>query len=302
MSGIQELNKEFIDKGGMGCMKLRELLNEEKIKCLKMNGYNIFASQEGQFSLTIDAKLKAEDYMPPVKPWLFEKRLDRLRKKVDIVLDAEVRDLYIQISDKKINILVDLPSVERERSSRRKTDEDIAREKQEEEKGIRLMQEMDKNAQDELQHYNFPNLIGSDKQISWTASIRSDFFLWCKKYGINPEIMIEKETSAKFWIEHRNDISPATVEEYKKIQKYKEMTFEISMKPEKILHDGVVEIVEINNNILLFYKKDNDFIEIVKSNNFRWINVWTKESENIENDIDEIKTELLNNGYCVCVH
>lgn len=278
-------------------MKLMDFLDDGRIKCLKMHGFKV----QG-YMLETEARLTATDYMKPFKPWEFEERLERRRRRLERA-NGEVKEFYISATSKAIVISVELPPAEKIKASHaKKTDADREREAKIIEDGKKLVADLEEKAQERLENFEFPQLTGTEKQISWADSIRTKFFVWCEKRGVHPDIIVKKETSAKFWIEGRNVISPANVKDYEDFQKYKEMVFLVSEKPEEIKHDGVVEVVGIDGRIFLFYKKEDDFRKIAKSNGFSWENAWSKKTENAKKDISEIENELLNNGYCVCTH
>ena len=64
-----------------------------------------------------------------------------------------------------------------------------------------------KAALEQAQLAGLPELTGSDKQIAWASDIRSK----AQKYlSAESFARISGETAAKFWIDHRDDISRAT--------------------------------------------------------------------------------------------
>ena len=79
-----------------------------------------------------------------------------------------------------------------------------------------------------------------------------------------------------------------------------------TVRPSEIKHDGVVEIVNKGNRICLYYERNDDFIELVKSYKYRWDGVWYRElSETTGAYTDraaEIGHALLANGFCISIH
>lgn len=175
-------------------------------------------------------------------------------------------------------------------------------------------EEMNKEAMEKSKEYNFPELVGTEKQIEWANAIRLDFYLHFSNKHTNVDEIIMTETETKFWINNRMELkSMEFVKDYfraKEIEKYnKEMISNDSVKPEEIKHSGVVEIIQKKNEIRLYYEKDFDFIKLVKSKNYKWDSdnlCWYRElSETTGNFSDraaEIGHELLKNGFVICIH
>lgn len=109
--------------------------------------------------------------------------------------------------------------------------------------------------------YNLPKLKGSTKQIEWANDIREKFYNTFNNInGI--DIIISSEISSKFWIDNRKDLNEHFIQRYIN-----------TIKPEKILHKGIVEIFESYENdkktIRLNYNSyDEQFEEIVKNNGY----------------------------------
>jgi len=186
-----------------------------------------------------------------------------------------------------------------------------------------------------------PELTGNEKQIEWAETIRQKWINWFENkiiwvdkdektyiledkspqnsmYDIadNTTIintMIENFKDSKFYIDNRDSFSFVKMEIYKlanltenqKAEKemLKVIEAELTIKPENSLYkeSAKIKIDKIKNVIEIYFSKNNDFIEIVKSFGFRWYGVWQKDiywhSGKIEDRAIEIGNVLLNNGF-----
>lgn len=141
----------------------------------------------------------------------------------------------------------------------------------------------------EAKEMGLPSLIGSDKQIPWAITIRQGFIESIETYAFkNDECkveyadtfqkILEKETSARFWIDNRdksivnlikkeferkgNLIDNSTIAELSK----EEMTISL----DNVTHDGRVEVVVSDDLVKAIYERDSDFIKLVKKLRFKW--------------------------------
>ena len=134
--------------------------------------------------------------------------------------------------------------------------------------------EENKNSEVLSKEYGFPELAGSEKQVAWANTIRLDFYNEYEDYLATQE-MIENETAASFWLDLDRFVSKKDfLRKYKRTKMEKEHRERIisidAVAPERLEHEGVVEIVKKLDKICLFYLKDQDFINLVKSKDYRW--------------------------------
>lgn len=162
-----------------------------------------------------------------------------------------------------------------------------------------------------VKEFDFPALRGTEKQIEWANMIRMSFYEYFQKKNIPVDDVITKERNARFWIDNRGELSKTRfLEDYRKKETKNEINQQLvdidTVRPSEIKHDGVVEIVNKGNRICLYYERNDDFIELVKSYKYRWDGVWYRElSETTGTYADraaEIGSVLLRNGFCICIH
>ena len=171
-------------------------------------------------------------------------------------------------------------------------------------------------AKEKSKQYDFPELTGTEKQVSWANGIRMDFYNKCEKENIVGDPVIENETESRFWIDNRYTIQKIDANMTKFVEKYmiqfdkaeqeKAIINMDSVKPTELKHEGVVEITKENNKICLRYQKDQDFIAIVKSKGYEWHDIWCKTITNTTGSFAdrcaEIGHTLLQNGFAICIH
>lgn len=174
-------------------------------------------------------------------------------------------------------------------------------------------EEESKKAEEISKEFDFPDLQGTDKQIAWANTIRLDFYNLCNKNKVLVDDIIIHETAAKFWIDNRYNLNLDFPQIYnqaaKKRKREKEVISADSVKPENVKHDGVVEIVNIGNKIVLRYEKDQDFVDTVKSKKYQWDSwekYWyrnlTETTGKFSDRAAEIGNLLLKNGFAICIH
>lgn len=161
--------------------------------------------------------------------------------------------------------------------------------------------------------YGFPKLSGTEKQISWANTIRLKFYeeFWDSE---TMHEMIENEKKASFWIDtiHCGN-KERFLEEYEdqieKIDKFERIISMDAVAPEELKHEGVVEIVKIMERICLYFQKDDDFIQLVKSKKYRWHesdSCWCRtlsdKTGTYADRAAEIGHALLKNGFAICIH
>lgn len=161
--------------------------------------------------------------------------------------------------------------------------------------------------------YDFPKLSGTEKQVAWANTIRLKFYERNEDDKTMQKI-IEKETKASFWLDLDRWINKSEfLAEYRKNEKKKEHRDRIididAVSPEDLKYEGVVEIVRKINKICLFYVKEQDFINLVKSKSYKWDErqlCWyrnlSQETGSFEDRAAEIGHALLTKGFAICIH
>lgn len=177
----------------------------------------------------------------------------------------------------------------------------------------RKIAEENKKSKELSEEYGFPNLTGTEKQVAWGNTIRLGFYNEFEN-DRTAQSIIENETTASFWLDLDRFISKQDLlRKYKRTKREKEHRERIisidAVAPERLEHEGVVEIVKKLDKICLFYLKDQDFINLVKSKDYRWNEddcCWcrclTEKSGNYADRAAEIGHELLKNGFAICIH
>lgn len=159
----------------------------------------------------------------------------------------------------------------------------------------------------ESNEFELPELSGTEKQIAWALTIRSEFInsvqdrivsspnekvvldrfknisASFKEMSSSFENMIIKKTSAKFWIENRGDLYSKWFDYYldnlnnhndeipEDVKKeLEEQEAEVTVAPSELSKEGVVKISISEKTIYAEYVKDYDFIKIVKSKGYEW--------------------------------
>lgn len=165
-----------------------------------------------------------------------------------------------------------------------------------------------------------PELEGSPKQIAWANTLRITFIdiMEKKMSKVKPEYadmfqrfyeMITSETSAKFFIDTRDEniseLFRKFVEEHKdeKVKvEIKEETTE-TVKTAETVKPGTAEIVIEKETIKAIYMRDSDFIAVVKALEFKWNGkCWTKNITKYNSGINraiELGHKLLKAGFAV---
>lgn len=170
-------------------------------------------------------------------------------------------------------------------------------------------EEANKKSTEKSKEYDFPELSGTEKQIAWANTIRMNFYENCMYEYVDPDDIIHNETEAKFWIDNRG-MTPNFVKKYHELKEKKNIDKQLvdmdTVKPSDIKHDGVVEITKNGNKIVLHYEKNQDFIDLVKSYDYKWDDVWYREISETTGEYKdraaEIGYALLKNGFCICIH
>jgi len=142
-----------------------------------------------------------------------------------------------------------------------------------------------------------PELEGTKKQVAWANTIRIYFleeaekrlegiqgnlYLYPKEeeknfYELQESIydLLKGKTESSFWIEERKNLFKKVMENIeekkeKQREEEKEERREYMVKPEKVMHPGVVYIAGHAERITVQYEKNETFINIVKSHGLKW--------------------------------
>lgn len=165
-----------------------------------------------------------------------------------------------------------------------------------------------------------PNLIGTEKQITWATTIRQSFL--DKALMANPNEkgrqlinhIISSILNASEWIDTRDESMENRLRRYfhvfmepaSTIVDEKELAAESTLQPEKSRHSGVVVITIKPDQIRVSYTKDEDFRLIVRSLGFEWdpdSRHWfrkiTVRTGSAANRAAELGNKLLVNGFSV---
>lgn len=189
------------------------------------------------------------------------------------------------------------------------------------------LEETNKKALLESKEMELPDLIGTEKQVNWANSIRLEKLKEIEKkmetqdeqdeYYKIYEYLLEK-TKASDWINARNwsiyeyiNIIKREMNELqdnKSIELPEIIRLELTIKPNNIRFDGIVELKsclkENKEYLTAHFYKNNDFIKIMKQNNFRWDgSVWKKVITEFTGSFQDREAELgailLDEGFCV---
>ena len=300
-------------------MLVKEYLKDSKTKCLLIRGYKLFVSEEGQFKLETKAELKYRDYID--YDWTEEEKekyLKKLKEDVEETMNAVVTRADIFPRNQEIVLIVEKQPQQPTMEKKFFVEKHEGCETRERKEAVkRAVKEAKEEALAKAEELVFPKLEGTEKQVSWAESIRKSFFVWCESVRISPDIMINGETGAKFWIDHKDELFPGSVERYKENLKekaaYQNFIDMGAITPCRVKHDGVVEILEVEQEkqekiILLLYKKDTVFADLMKSYGYwryGWQNEWIKKltaEKTFEDTAAEIGHALLEAGYCIYIH
>lgn len=128
--------------------------------------------------------------------------------------------------------------------------------------------------------------------------------------------MIREQVKSTFYIDNRFksdeelliylDKLPIVEAEEKLLTPPEELVLESTVKPKDCYYDGIVQFELTPEYIRLYYVKCDAFIEIVKSNSFRWrYSYWERTLCNLSGSyIDraaEVGNDLLNAGFSICI-
>lgn len=191
--------------------------------------------------------------------------------------------------------------------------------------------ERKENEEKVKEEYGFPDLTGTEKKVAWATEIRNNFYRRIieetdagRPFKVNSlqitiekdkafeviDFVVERETTAKFWIDNRDRI--ATWSQIKKFiyktslgmdEKINEEVYseEEIVSPENVSEEnrkpGVVKIKTKADYVSAQYIKDDKLREIVKSLGFRFDydkSEWCKEINQFTGSADDRAAELGN--------
>ena len=190
------------------------------------------------------------------------------------------------------------------------------------------------------EEYGLPDLIGTEKQVAWATEIRNNFYKRIiqetdagRPFKVNSlqitlekdkafevvDFVVERETTAKFWIDNRDRI--ATWSQIKKFiyetslgmdEKINEEVYyeEEIVSPENVPEEnrkpGVVKIKKDAESVSAQYVKDDNLREIVKSIGFHfdydkmeWVKEITRFTGSADDRAAELGNKLLLAGFTV---
>lgn len=201
----------------------------------------------------------------------------------------------------------------------------------------RFEEEKEKNNKEALEktkELELPELIGSEKQVSWANTLRLNMLekieveiqkLYESKSFLRQLItydligkdevevllsvaksitlfIIENKTSARYYIENRDKSGTSTIINiFREIMKERDIIPEEiiqdgTIAPEEVKHSGIVKVLKANSeSIEVEYQKDNDFIRIVKELNYKWNGlVWHRNIKEVTGSYVDRAAELGN--------
>ena len=186
--------------------------------------------------------------------------------------------------------------------------------------------------------YSLPELVGSEKQITWAEHLRSDRYLHIlamfqefeqkiydiedssekhrcienlNRYKLSVDYWIGININAQFWIENRFDTVTASIK--KAVKAYNNRMpveetndTESTVCPDNPIEKYVFEIYIINNDVCITSIQNEEFRKLVKSYGFKWSytdHVWkrtiTVTNGTVEDRAAEIGNVLLKNGFII---
>lgn len=184
---------------------------------------------------------------------------------------------------------------------------------------------------EEAKEMQLPELTGTEKQIAWAITIRSNLIKELSTFFTNAgekvrvedkklvsidelseafDFILETKTSAKFWIDNRSsyDCKKKILEAYNEMKSEEsipeDVKEELTVVPNRAEKSGVVKITCEDNVIKAEYVRDDNFIKIVKSKGYKWNgSFWgyqiTDTSGKMVDRLSDIGNALLANGFTV---
>lgn len=186
-------------------------------------------------------------------------------------------------------------------------------------------------AKKEAKEFGYPELIGSEKQVSWANTIRSDmardFTRWIDRAIIDKkndaakhlsdvmQYVLKTKTKASWFIDNRgiHDLKLVKIieEEMNAVEendRMDEIVEESTVKPDNIKYQGVVRISGNDKEISAEFEKNENFRAIVHSLDLRWDRdkkCWSRELNEYTGPFSEraaeLGSKLLTNGFAVSI-
>lgn len=189
--------------------------------------------------------------------------------------------------------------------------------------------EANAKALEKAKEMELPELQGTEKQVAWANTLRQKMIEDFEKRFESPiekkkdllrEVLnhvLTTKTSASWYIDNRGnmprEIAENISEEIKKIEKIEtapvDIKIEATVYPENKITEAVAEISIKDNMISVKFEKNEKFISLVKSLNFKWDSDWNSGwSRNIneltgsaEDRATELGNKLLNAGFPIMI-
>ena len=186
----------------------------------------------------------------------------------------------------------------------------------EDNKIIMTLEEENENSKRISEELNFPKLSGTKKQVAWANTIRLEFYQIGQKFKYYDRVideMIKAETESSFWISARRwrdkkEFLSEYCEKRRTEERSERIISENSVAPENWKREGIAEIVKHLDKICLFYQKDENFRQVVKSLRYEWNNedkCWERtlaeDTGTFEDRAAEVGHELLLNGFAISI-
>ena len=191
-------------------------------------------------------------------------------------------------------------------------------------------------AAEKAKEMELPELKGTEKQVAWANTLRQKMIdaveeklKYIEERHGNPELangilnfILTNKTNASWYIDNRHEIDDiehlfrSIKDEYTESIKTnekdiedktaEEVKAEATVRPEKSLMRGAVEINVKDDEVTAMYEKNDDFREIVKSLGYSWDGIWIRKITNITGSAAdraaELGSKLLNAGFPITIY
>lgn len=165
----------------------------------------------------------------------------------------------------------------------------------------------------EAKENEYPELTGTEKQVTWAMSLRSQFIedfsaTQPKKHAVTLEWLIRSKTSARFWIDNRDRPSSFYIETYEaeKLEEEKNIYNDlIVVEPAEKKHPDVVSISYNATQVQVhYYQYEEALVSIAKDLKYRWKRPdWCLKIDALSGSASdraaEIGNALLNAGFSI---
>ena len=178
-----------------------------------------------------------------------------------------------------------------------------------------------KEAAEKAKEMELPELTGTEKQVAWANTIRQEMIKkledhsHLKGYPDALAYMVQHKVKASWYIDNRREYwdglkAILTAEMPSKedlIEKEieKEIRIESAVFPEDCQYQAPAEIVVQDDEIKVYFEKNDDFIEVVKGLRYEWKGVWKREINHLTGTATdraaELGNKLLNAGFPISI-